>query len=163
MKEKCTKDEAECIVNTYANMVYRFAVSLTKNKDQADDVFQNVFLRYSKTLPVFENEEHAKAWFFTVTRNCCRSYLTTAFLRYHVPLEMDIPIEQKEENALYYYVMKLPVNYRMVIHLFYYEQMTTKQIGDILHKKDATIRTWLKRAREQLKTMLEGCDIDEIL
>ena len=64
MKERCTMDEAEHIVNTYADMVYKFALSLTRNKDQADDVFQNVFLRYSKTLPVFENEEHTKAWFF---------------------------------------------------------------------------------------------------
>lgn len=163
MKPRCSQKEAEDIVNTYADMVYKFALSLAKNKDRADDIFQEVFLRYSKTLPVFENDEHAKAWFFTVTRNYCRSYMTSAFFKHHVPLEIDIPVEASEEHAIYFYVLKLPEKYRMVIHLFYYEQLTTKQIAHILHKKDATIRTWLKRARELLKTMMEGCDIDEIL
>lgn len=163
MKPRCSQKEAEYIVNTYADMVYKFALSLTKNKDRADDIFQEVFLRYSKTLPLFENEEHAKAWFFTVTRNCCRSYMTSAFIKHHVPLDIDIPVETNDEHAIYFYVLKLPEKYRMVIHLFYYEQLTTKQIAHILHKKDATIRTWLKRAREQLKTMMEGYDIDEIL
>lgn len=163
MKHLCTSEEASEIVEQYADLVYKFALSLSKQKDIADDVFQEVFLRYAKRKPSFENEEHARAWFFTVTRNCCRTHFTSAFMRHTAPLEEDIPILQKEDHALYFYVMKLPVTYRTVIHLFYYEGLSTLQIADILHKKDATIRTQLKRARERLKVILEGCDIDEIL
>lgn len=163
MKHLCTSEEAGDIVERYADMVYKFALSLTRQRDVADDVFQEVFLRYAKRKPTFENEEHARAWFFTVTRNCCRTHFTSAFIRHSAPLAEDIPVQQTEENALYYYVMKLPVTYRMVIHLFYYEGLSTLQIATILHKKDATIRTQLKRARARLRDMLEGCEWDEIL
>lgn len=163
MKHLCTSEEASEIVEQYADLVYKFALSLTKQKDVADDVFQEVFLRYAKRKPSFESEDHARAWFFTVTKNCCRTHFTSAFMRHTAPLEEDIPMLQKEEHALYFYVLKLPAAYRSVIHLFYYEGLSTLQIAAILHKKDATIRTQLKRARERLKVLLEGCDIDEIL
>ena len=163
MEHLCTSAEANEIIERYADTVYRFALALTKKKDVADDVFQEVFLRYAKRKPVFENDQHAKAWFFTVTRNCSRSYVTSAFFRHTAPLEEEIPVLQEQGNVLYGYVLKLPMKYRMVIHLFYYEGLSTLQIAAILHQKDATIRTRLKRARERLKTMLEGCDIDELL
>lgn len=79
MKEVCTAKEADEIVENYGDLVNRFALSLTKHKDVADDIFQEVFLRYSKKHPIFDNEEHAKAWFFVVTRNCCRNHLSSLF------------------------------------------------------------------------------------
>lgn len=163
MKHLCTSEEASEIIAQYADTVYHFALALTRQKDVADDVFQEVFLRYAKRKPTFENDQHARAWFFTVTRNCSKSNYMSAFLRHTTPLIDDILMLQKKENALYYYVMKLSMKYRIVIHLFYYEDMSTQMIAKLLHKKDAIIRTQLKRAREQLKVMLKGCDMDELL
>ena len=108
MKEMCTQ-EAEEIIEKYGQSVYRFALSLSKHKDVADDVFQEVFLRYVKKQPVFHNEEHAKAWFFVVTRNCCRNHFMSAFIRHNVPLVEEIPVLKKEEYGLYEEVLKLPL------------------------------------------------------
>lgn len=163
MESLCTKDEAEDIVNRYADLVYKFALSQTRRKDVAEDVFQEVFLRYVRKKPVFDNEEHARAWFFTVTKNCCLNHFASFFEKHTTPLLEEIPILQKKENGLYYHVLRLPRKYRTVIHLYYYEGMSTLQIAALLHKKDATIRTQLKRARSLLKEEVKGCDIDEIL
>ncbi len=61
------------IVQTYADMVYKLALSQTRNPDKAQDVFQEVFLRYIRNQKPFEGEEHRKAWLIRVTVNCCRN------------------------------------------------------------------------------------------
>lgn len=155
------KEAAEKIVDTYGDAVYKFALSLTRHKDIADDVFQEVFLRYLKKGPVFENEKHARAWFYIVTRNCCRSHFMSAFVRRSVPLEQDIPFLKEPDYGLYRYVLKLPKKYRTVIHLFYYEGYTTHEIASLLKKKEATVRTQLKRARALLKEAMKGSDLFE--
>lgn len=155
--------DAEDFIEKYGKSVYRFALSLTKHKDIADDVFQEVFLRYVKKQPHFDSDEHAKAWLFVVTRNCSRNYFMSAFVRRCVPLIDDFPVLKKESYGVYENVLKLPTKYRIVIHLFYYEEYTTKEIAQILNKKEATIRTQLKRARALLKQQIEGSDIDEVL
>lgn len=152
------KEEAQRIVDTYGDAVYKFALSLTRHKDVADDVFQEVFLRYMKKSPVFENEKHARAWFYVVTKNCCRSHFMSAFIRRSAPLDQDIPFLKEPDYALYQYVLKLPMKYRTVIHLYYYEGYSTKEIASLLKKKEATVRTQLKRARDLLKQVMEGSD-----
>lgn len=163
MNHLCTSEEADEVVEAYADLVYKFALSQTRQQDVAEDVFQEVFLRYTKTKPQFENIEHARAWFFTVTRNCCRTHFSSWFMKHTAPLQGEFPIPQNKETALYFYVLKLPRKYREVIHLYYYEELSSKEIAQLLHKKEATIRTQLKRARALLKDELKGCDLDEIL
>lgn len=163
MESLCTREDAEDIVDRYANLVYTFALSQTRRKDVAEDVFQEVFLRYVKKHPTFQNEEHARAWFFTVTKNCCRNHFSSFFEKNTMALVEDIPVLREETSGLYFYVLQLPRKYRLVIHLFYYEGLSTIQIASLLHKKDATIRTQLKRARALLKENMKGCEIDEIL
>lgn len=157
----CT-DEAEEIIRSHGDLVYRFALSLTRHKDIAEDVYQEVFLRYVKKQPHFEDDEHARAWFYVVTRNCCRNHFMSAFIRHSAPLIDEIPVLAEKEYGLYEKVLKLPMKYRNVIHLYYYEGYNTKQIADIIHCKDATVRTRLKRARALLKNMMES-EYDENL
>ena len=154
-------EEAEQVIALYGNLVYHFALSLTKHKDVAEDVFQEVFLRYVKKQPHFHDEEHAKAWFYVVTRNCCRNHFMSAFIRRSAPLVEDIPILQEKEYGLYEEVMKLPAKYRTVIHLYYYEGYTTQQISEVTNSNSATVRTRLKRARAMLKAYMIGSDEDE--
>lgn len=152
------KEDAERIVDTYGDAVYKLALSLTRHKDVADDVFQEVFLRYMKKRPVFENEKHARAWFYIVTKNCCRTHFMSAFIRHSAPLDQEIPFLNDPDYKLYQYVLELPVKYRIVIHLFYYEGYSTRETAAILKKKEATVRTQLKRARTLLKKVMEGSD-----
>ncbi len=148
--------EQETIIRTYADAVYRLAYSYSRNRADADDIFQEVFFRYLKKQPAFESPEHAKAWFLRVTANCSKSFLTSAWKRHTQPLEQDIMIfEQPEENQLDEALRQLPVKYREVIHLYYYEGYQTDEIAKILKRKSSTVRTQLTRAREQLAKILK--------
>ncbi len=144
----------EEIIRKYADMVYRMAFAYVRRHADADDIFQDVFLRYLKKHPQFENEEHEKRWFLKVTANCAKSYLTSAWMRYFVPLEEDI-FEEPEENRLSEALLHLPPKYRDVIHLYYYEGYKTEEIAEILGRKPDTVRKQLTRARELLKKILK--------
>lgn len=131
----------ENIVIKYSDMVYRLAVSQTKNRNDADDVFQEVFFRYIKNKPKFDSEEHRKAWLIRVTINCCKSAFASIWLKKTVPLDDTIILETKEETELFYEIQKLPPKYRAVIHLFYYEDMSIDEICKALGicNKNATL------------------------
>lgn len=147
--------EDEKIIRNYADTVYRLAYSYSRNRADADDIFQEVFLRYLKKKPQFEHDEHARAWFIRVTTNCAKSFLTSAWKRHTRALEQDILFEQPEENQLDEALRQLPVKYREVIHLYYYEGYQTDEIAEILKRKPSTVRTQLTRARERLADILK--------
>lgn len=139
-------------------MVYRLAYSYTNSKYDAEDIYQDVFLKYWQTKKVFENEEHKKAWLIKVTINCCKKLWLSSWKRKTIPLDDEIKFEMQEEQELYNEIKKLPKKYRVVIHLFYYEQYQIKDISKILEQKESTIRTWLTRARRMLKNYIKEED-----
>ncbi|MDO5293490.1 MAG: sigma-70 family RNA polymerase sigma factor [bacterium] len=149
-------------VDRYQNMVYRIAMNQVKNKEDADDVFQEVFLKYityvgkSKDGEPFATAEHEKAWLIRVTINTSINHLKKAWHKKVLPLTEDIPIKDKEDRELYQVVLKLPQKYRTVIHLFYYEDMSVHEISSQLDIKESTIREQLTRARRLLKKYLKG-------
>lgn len=163
------------IINKYSDMVYRMAYSLVKNKYDAEDIHQEVFVRYIGRKPKFESEDHEKAWFLRVTINLCKNLWKTAWRQKVISLGEDLEenvealntmdnrnsmngmetTESAEENALIDAVKKLPQKYRVVIHLFYYEELSIDAISKVLQMKPATVRTHLTRARAKLKRMLE--------
>ncbi len=150
------------VVDRYKNMVYRIAMNQVKNQADADDVFQEVFLKYityvgkAGSKEPFASKEHEKAWLIRVTLNVCISHLKNAWNKKVIPLTEDIPIRDKEDRELYQVVLKLPQKYRTVIHLFYYEDMSVRDISNLLEIKESTIREQLTRARRLLKKYLKG-------
>ena len=151
------------VLEEYSNMVYRLALSQTKNTADAQDVYQEVFLRLISTNTTFESDEHLKAWLIKVTVNCSHKLFSTAWFRHTVLLEEDIPFETKENSEIYYAVLNLPLKYRTVIHLYYYEGYTLEEIAKILSKNPATVRSQLARARNLLKGKVEGDNYAEQL
>ena len=152
MKLKANEQkEYQEIVEKYSNMVYRLAYFYTNSKYDADDIYQDVFLKYLQNKKQFENEEHKKAWLIRVTINCCKKLWLSSWKRKIIPLDDEIKFEMEENIGLYNEIKKLPKKYRVVIHLFYYEQYSVKDISKILKQKESTIRTWLTRARKMLK------------
>ena len=153
-----TDDNAEETIRRFADMVYRLAYAKTGSRHDADDVFQEVFLRYFRKRPVWESDDHAKAWFLRVTVNCANSLLASPFRRRSVPLlEEAVPPPQPEAGAdLAQAVSRLPRAYREVVHLFYYEDYSCAQIAAALHRREATVRMQLTRARRLLQQMLEA-------
>ena len=146
-----TNDGAEDVIRQYATMVYRLAFARSGTKDDADEIFQEVFFRYLKNQPVFESEEHCKAWLIRVTINCSRKLRVLL-------VEEDLAFESKETADLYHELQKLPAKYRQVIHLYYYEDLKAEQIGKISNRKPATIRTQLTRARAMLRDFMKEED-----
>lgn len=153
----CTNDEVDAVIHTYSNMVYRLALSQTKNKADAEDVFQEVFLRLVANARPFETEEHRKAWLIRVTINCSRKLFGSAWFRRTVPLDHEVlQFDTPEKSEVYYAVLSLPRKYRTVIHLFYYEDLSIAQISEMLSQNESTIKSQLHRARKMLDLRLKG-------
>ena len=148
------------IIEKYFDMVYHLALSQTKDKNHADDVVQEVFLRFVKTDKPFNDEEHAKAWLIRVTINCSKNVFNNSWFKKTEPLNEDIVFETKEESDVYYAVAELPAKYRTVIHLFYYEDLSVSQIAEYLKIKQSTVKSQLHRGRELLKSKLKEGFLD---
>ena len=142
------------IIDKYKNMVYRIAFSYCRNRTDADDVFQEVFMRYFRKHPTFISDEHEKAWFIRITINCSKSLLMSPWKTRMVELDDSIHYEDNYESDLFRAVMELQAKYRIVIELYYYEGYKIKEIAQILKRKEGTVRQQLARAREQLKEKL---------
>ncbi|MBD5461240.1 MAG: sigma-70 family RNA polymerase sigma factor [Lachnospiraceae bacterium] len=158
-KKSLRADDLE-VIKKYSDMVYRMAFSLLKNRYDAEDIHQDVFVQYLKKRPKFENSEHERAWFLRVTVNLCRNFWKKAWRQREVGLveeELDgrtAAGAEETEDEIIGLVKRLPRKYRIVIHLFYYEELSTEEIAKVLGMKPSTVRTQLTRAREKLKVLL---------
>lgn len=151
-------DDVEQIIRQFSNTVYRLAFAKTGSRTDADDVFQEVFVRYVRKRPVFESDEHAKAWFLRVTVNCANSLLSSPFRRHSAPLEeglSETAAQTGEDPDLKQAIARLPASYREVIHLFYYEDYSCAQIARVLRRRESTVRMQLTRARRTLLEVLK--------
>ena len=142
-------------VERYGAMVYRLAYAQTRSKADADDIFQEVFLRYHRAAPAFDGEEHEKAWLLRVTANCAGSFFAAPWRKRAVPLEDVYACRDPEESAVDAALARLSGKYRAVIHLFYYEGYDTAEIGALLHRRPATVRSQLTRGRQKLAELLK--------
>lgn len=142
-------------VSRYGPTVYRLACAMLRSRHDADDVFQEVFLRYHRAAPSFETEEHEKAWLLKVTANCAKSLRTAPWRQRTVPLEDVYACTDPAESAVDEALAQLPAKYRAVIHLYYYEGCRTEEIARILGRSPSTVRAQLTRARQKLKELLK--------
>lgn len=156
MQEKTTAVSRRTVIETYFNMVYKIALSQTKDRTAADDVTQEVFLRYLKNKTEFENEEHRKAWLIRVTINCSKDVFSNAWAKKTVPLSEELVFESEETGEVYETVLELPEKYRSVIHLFYYEDMSVEEIAGALNRSPSAVKSQLFRGRELLRKKLKG-------
>lgn len=144
------------VIEKYSDNVYRLAYSMVKNKSDADDVYQEVFLRLIKTNKSFNNDEHLKAWLYRVTINCVKKLYASAWRRNTVQTdEFEFGEYNDEHFELLDTVNQLPLKYKTVIHLFYYENLSIEEVAKLTKQKQSTVRTQLTRARKLLKERLE--------
>lgn len=145
----------EEVIQREKDLVYRLAFSQCHQKDQADDIFQNVMYRYLKRKPTFESLEHEKAWFIRVTLNCSKTSLKSLWNNKIEEIDEQTYIFEKKEIDLTPYLNKLPKKYNAVLYLFYYEGYSTKEMAKLLHIKENNVRVLLNRARNQLRREIE--------
>ncbi len=148
-------------IDKYADMVYRIALTRCGTIENAEDVFQDVFMIFSEKRPKFKNTEHEKAWFIRVTINLTKNIKQSAWNKKVIRLDENIKFKSNEQNNVFSVVCELPQNYRTVIYLLYYEGYKVKEIAKLLKRKEGTIKIWLFRAREILRQKLEGGFEDE--
>ena len=120
---------ADELFEKYSDVVYRVAFMTCGDRCEAEDIVQEVFVRYLKRRPEFENDVHAKAWFIRVAVNCTKSLQTSAWKRKVVSVEEYYDSENepstafdREESELYEVIRSLPQKYSIVIYLRYYEE-----------------------------------------
>lgn len=157
----------EQVMEFYMPMVYRIAFARVGNREDAEDITQNVFLRYYKANCGFDSEEHRKAWLIRCAVNSSNTFAGSAWFRHRASDEgmenMSAETEDFTEgtdrkSAVMQAVMRLPDKYRLVIHLFYFEDMSVADISKMTKIRENTVRSQLSRAREMLKPMLKEVD-----
>lgn len=156
----CAYGRVEEKMNQYGDMILRLAFTYMKNRQDAEDILQDVLVKYMEFQKEFENLEHEKAWFLRVTINHAKNKLRSSWFQKRVEWKQEHGfVLLPEENYVLEAVMSMEAKYREVIYLYYFEEYKTSEIADILGKKESTIRSILKRGREKLKYVLkEGYD-----
>ena len=148
------RDSPEAVIRRYSDMVYRLAFARTGNRSDAEDLYQEVFLRYLTKAPAFTSEDHRKAWLLRVAVNCANRFHTAPWRKRTEPLSEALSVPAPEGEDLWEELRRLPDKYRTVLHLYYYEDMTTEEIAQMLDRNPATVRSQLLRARAKLKKLL---------
>lgn len=146
------------IYQRQADTVYRVCFLFTKNAQDAADLTQSTFLRLLQHQPEFHSDAHEKAWLIVTAGNLCKDFLRHWWRRV-------APLEEAEEGAaesspetdqVREQLLALPEKYRLPLYLFYYEGYSTAEIGQLLHKKESTVRSLLHRGRGQLRDRCQG-------
>lgn len=154
-----SEQEAERAIELYADTVRRICMLHLKSYSDTEDIFQTVFLKYVLYSGEFESAEHEKAWMIRVTLNACKDYMKSFFRRHTVPLDeiqgMEAEIPEDHSDVLEA-VLSLPVKYKAVVYLYFYEQYSAVEIGKLLGKNVNTVYTLLARAKGMLREKLGG-------
>ena len=154
----------EILIEKYKNNIYAVAFNICKNKHDAEDVVQDTFIQYLSHKKDFQSEEHIRAWIIRVAINKAKNKNNLFFRRNSLPLEdyiNTLTFESDETQELFETVMKLPKKYRIVIHLFYYEDYSVQEIANILKITQCNVKVRLSRGRLLLrKTLKEAWDND---
>lgn len=147
----------------HVSSVYKLCYVYLRNAADAEDVVQSVFLKLLQAKVAFNDYEHEKAWLITAARNHCKDILKSWWKRQRVDLE-SLPEaasqdEYMEEKEILGKLLALPEKYRVVLHLYYFEDYPVKEIAKSLGHNESTIRSRLQRGREKLRIDLGGKDI----
>lgn len=149
-------------MDRHGDAVYRLALCRLQNTQDAEDVYQEAFLRLYQENADGWDDEHMKAWLLRVAMNLCRDVGRKRKIRNWVPLEevAEIPDGRTSEyTELWDAINRLPEKYRMVFHLHYAQWCKTEEIARILRIPAATVRVRLSRARTILRKELEKNDL----
>lgn len=154
--DRTANAQAARMLDIYGNSILRLAYSYLHNQSDAEEVLQDTLLQFLRTSPVLETPQHEKAWLLRVAANLSKNRLKYNRLRSADELRDTLAAEQREDLSFVWEAVKaLPQHSRAAIHLFYHEGCSTAQIASILGRKEATVRSDLRRGRIRLKEILK--------
>lgn len=144
------------LIEEYSNMILQIAYQNIFNKSDAEDITQEVFIKLIKNIDRFKNKEHIKAWLIRVTINLSKDYNKNFWNRNTTTIDEEIKYFDEEKREVLKEIAKLTPEYRNIIYLYYYQGYKINEIAEILSMNQNTIGSYLKRARKELKTILEN-------
>lgn len=149
------------LVREYGDSILRLCYLYLKDYHLAEDATQDTFLKVYRNLKNFRNESSMKTWVTRIAINECKNCMRTNWFhreRYEIPVDIQgenpfdlLDVKESVTGA----VKNLPLKYREVILLYYYQEHSVKEISEILHLKEANVQQRLKRGREKMKTELK--------
>lgn len=172
--EKLPAYDIETLIRQYGNDVLRTAYMYVKDMHTAEDIFQDVFIKVNQKLSTFEGSSSIKTWIIRITINTCKDYLKSAYSRRVVPMmeyqedaiisETDYDeVEKKDTKELIQKaVLSLPSKYKDLVLCVYFQDMTLTEAAHALNIAEGTAKSRLSRARQKLKSLLEGRISDEL-
>ena len=149
----------EQVVDKFKNTVGAVCVVRLNNRYDADDCFQNTFLRLYKKSPDFKDEEHLKAWLIHTAINECKRFMRKNRPYFSLDDSSAVMLSFPQEKCdMSWALFELDTKYRDVIYLYYCEKYKVNEIAQILKKSPNTVKTLLRRGREKLKILYGGVD-----
>ncbi len=152
-----TNDEYINAVKRNSNRIYLVALSYLKNHDDAEDIMQDVFLKLWKTNKQFNSDEHMDKWLVITCINKCKDHFRLSFVKNSIALDDARALytfDEVKNLDVFNAIMSLPQKERLVVHLFYYEDMSIEEISTVAKIKPSAVKTRLHRARKNLKSIL---------
>lgn len=159
MQQTVSNERLTEIIQTYGDMVYRLALSYTTNNADAEDIYQTVFLKLVENVWKLKSEEHVKYWLIRVTINCCKK----SFRHKNKTVEYNDSLEKEDEehtelvseNLVEDFILTKevremvrdclgelrPEEYRVILYLMYYEQLSVNEIANIMSLTPGATRT----------------------
>lgn len=143
------------LIETYSDMLIRISYSYMKNLSDAEDITQEVFIKLLEKRPDFKNKTHEKSWLIRVAINLSKDKLKSSYFKNTTSLEDDFVDTTQEDTDVIQAVLSLPVKYRSIVFLYYYENYSISEISNILNIKESTVGSQLSRGRKLLKSILK--------
>jgi RNA polymerase sigma-70 factor, ECF subfamily len=156
------------MMKLYGQEVLQLVYSYVKNQTLAEDLTQDIFVKCYKSLDTFNGKSKLRTWLWRIAINHCKDFLRSWYNKNVIITDGKEPIytgsvnmveetvvQKDEDEKLIQAIMMLPIKYREVIYLFYYEDLPIKEIADLNGTVDNTVKTRLRRAKELLKVKLE--------
>ena len=156
--------ETQALAEQYRDRLFAAAFQVCGNAADAEDAAQEALLRYHLSDKEFESQEHIRAWLLRVAINWAKNISRSFWRRNTVPLEEymeTLEFDCQESREIFREVMALPEKYRLVIHLYYYEDYSVEEIGRILGIRVSNVKVRLSRGRQMLKATLQEVWDDE--
>ena len=148
-----TKDYISDLLDKYGDMVLRIAYTYLKNRADAEDIVQDVFLRIIDKKPSFNDENHEKSWLIRATINMCKNKVNLFWNKNKCSIddvqEFAVSDKYNTDTSVFQAVMALGEKYRVVVYMYYYEGYSTPEIAKVIEKSETTIRSLLHRARNK--------------
>lgn len=162
--ERCLSGDQSAIrafVEQFQRLVFTVCLHRLRNREDAEDVAQQTFVRAIRHLRHWDSRRPLKPWILTIAINRCRTHLSQ---RNHQTRTVDPSIDRPAKDArlqnldlgeeLELALSKLREEYRTCFVLFHQQELSITQVAEIMKAPEGTIKTWLHRARRELSELL---------